>query len=153
MAHQPSGRHFEEFKVGETFRTQRRTINPADVSNFAGVTGDFNPLHTDEEYAKTTPFGTRVAHGLLTLGISGGQQNLLGLFAGTSLALLGLDKLRFTAPVKFGDTIHTELTVKEKRESSKPDRGVLVLDTLVKNQRGETVCQFEQVVLLKRRSA
>ncbi len=151
MAYQPHGRYFEEFKVGETFQSQARTINPADVSNFAGVTGDFNPLHTDEEFAKYTPFGTRVAHGLLTLGISGGQQNQLGLFEGTSLALLGLDKLRFTGPVRFGDTIHTELTVKETRESSKPDRGVIILDTVVKNQRGETVLQFEQAVLLRRR--
>ena len=151
MSYQPRGRYFEDFKVGETFVSQARTINPADVSNFAGVTADFNPLHTDEEFAKKTPFGSRVAHGLLTLGISGGQQNLMGLFEGTSLALLGLDKVRFTAPVRFGDTIHTELTVKETKESSKPDRGVVVLDTVVKNQRGETVLQFEQAVLFKRR--
>lgn len=152
MAYQPRGRYFEEFKVGQTFESQARTINPADVSNFAGVTGDFNPLHTDEEFARTTPFGGRAAHGLLTLGIAGGQQNQLGLFEGTSLALLGLDKVRFTAPVRFGDTIHTELTVREARESSKPDRGVVVFDTVVKNQRGEIVLQFEQAVLLRRRT-
>lgn len=152
MAYQPRGRYFEEFKVGLTFESQARTINPADVSNFAGVTGDFNPLHTDEEFARTTPFGGRAAHGLLTLGIAGGQQNQLGLFEGTSLALLGLDKVRFTAPVRFGDTIHTELTVREAKESSKPDRGVVVFDTVVKNQRGETVLQFEQAVLLRRRT-
>ncbi len=150
MTYQPRGRHFEEFKVGETFRSQARTVNPGDVSNFAGITGDFNPLHTDEEFAKKTPFAGRIAHGLLTLGISGGQQNQLGLFEGTTLALLGFDKLRFTGPVHFGDTIHTELTVKEAKESSKPDRGVVVFDTVVRNQRGETVLQFEQSVLLMR---
>ena len=152
MAYAPRGRYFEEFKVGQVFESQARTINPADVSNFAGVTGDFNPLHTDEEFGKKTPFGTRVAHGLLTLGISGGQQNQLGLFEGTALALLGFDKLRFTAPVRFGDTIHTELAVKETKESSKPDRGVVVFDTVVKNQKGETVLQFEQSVLMRRRT-
>jgi acyl dehydratase len=152
MAYQPRGRYFEEFKVGQTFESQARTINPADVANFAGVTGDFNPLHTDEEFARTTPFGGRAAHGLLTLGIAGGQQNQLGLFEGTSLALLGLDKVRFTAPVRFGDTVHTELTVREAKESSKPDRGVVIFDTVVKNQRGETVLQFEQAVLLRRRT-
>jgi len=151
MAYQPRGRYFEEFKVGEIFESQGRTVEAGDVSRFAGLTGDFNPLHTDEETARRLPMGSRVAHGLLTLGISGGQQNQLGLFEGTSLALLGLDKVRFTAPVRFGDTVRTELTVKETRESSKPDRGVVVFDTVVKNQRGETVLQFEQAVLLMRR--
>lgn len=152
MSYQPRGKYFEEFKVGEVFETAARTINPADVSNFAGVSGDFNPLHIDEEMAKQTPFGGRVAHGILTLAISSGQQNQLGLFEGTTLALLGIDKLRFTGPVRFGDTIHTEMTVKETRESSKPDRGVVILDVVVKNQRGETVLQCEQSVLLRRRT-
>jgi len=151
MAYQPRGRTFEEFKVGETFESQARTVEAGDVSLFAGLTGDFNPLHTDEETARQTPLKGRIAHGLLTLGISGGQQNQLGLFEGTTLALLGLDKLRFTAPVRFGDTIHTELTVKETRESSKPDRGIVIFETAVKNQRGETVLQFEQSVLMMRR--
>src|SRR3972149_9261908 len=148
MAYQPRGRTFEEFKAGETFESQARTVEVGDVSLFAGLTGDFNPLHTDEETARQTPLKGRIAHGLLTLGISGGQQNQLGLFEGTTLALLGLDKLRFTAPVRFGDTIHTELTVKETRESSKPDRGIVIFDTVVKNQRGEAVLQFEPSVLM-----
>jgi len=151
MAYQPRGRCFEEFTVGQTFETMGRTINPADVSQFAGLSGDFNPLHTDEEVARATPFGGRVAHGLLTLAISSGQQNLLGLFEGTTLALLGLDRVRFTAPVRFGDTIHTELTVKETKESSRPDRGVVTFDTVVKNQRGEAVLQYELALLLMRR--
>ena len=151
MAYQSRGRTFEEFKAGETFESQARTVEVGDVSLFAGLTGDFNPLHTDEETARQTPLKGRIAHGLLTLGISGGQQNQLGLFEGTTLALLGLDKLRFTAPVRFGDTIHTELTVKETRESSKPDRGIVIFETAVKNQRGETVLQFEQSVLMMRR--
>jgi len=152
MAYQPHGRTFEEFKAGETFESQARTVEVGDVSLFAGLTGDFNPLHTDEETARQTPLKGRIAHGLLTLGISGGQQNQLGLFEGTTLALLGLDKLRFTAPVRFGDTIHTELTVKETRESSKPDRGIVIFETAVKNQRGETVLQFEQSVMMMRRN-
>ena len=142
---------WDELNVGEEVWTGGRTVTEGDVLGCSGLTGDFNPLHTDEEFAKKTPFGGRIAHGLLTLGISGGQQNQLGLFEGTTLALLGMDKLRFTGPVRFGDTIHTELTVKEAKESSKPDRGVVVFDTVVKNQRGETVLQFEQSVLLMRR--
>jgi 3-hydroxybutyryl-CoA dehydratase len=145
-----SGRYFEEFSVGEALVTGRRTIDGGDVARFAGLTGDFNPLHVDAEFAKTTPFGERVAHGILTLAVSNGQQNLAGWFEGTTLALLGLDRLRLTAPVKFGDTIRTELTVKETRPSSKPDRGVVVFDIVVKNQRDEIVCAYEETVLMTR---
>ena len=147
----PRGRWWEDFTVGEALVTGRRTVEAGDVSRFAGVTGDFNPLHTDAEFAKTTPFGARVAHGILTLAVSNGQQNLAGWFEGTTLALLGLDRLRFTAPVKFGDTVHTEMTVKERREAQKPDRGVVIFDVTVKNQRGEAVCTYEESVLMRRR--
>ena len=149
---QPRGRYWDDFKIGEALVTGRRTVDGGDVSRFAGLTGDFNPLHTDAEYAKTTPFGARVAHGILTLAVSNGQQNLAGWFEGTTLALLGLDRVRFTAPVRFGDTVHTEMTVKECRASSKPDRGVVTFDVAVKNQHGETVCSYETSVLMRRRA-
>ena len=148
---QSRGRYFEDFKVGELLVTGRRTVEGGDVSRFAGLTGDFNPLHTDEVFAKQTPFGARVAHGILTLAVSNGQQNLSGWFEGTALALLGLDRLRFTAPVKFGDTIHTEMAVKHARESSRADRGVVTFDVVVKNQRDEVVCTYEENVLMRRR--
>ncbi len=149
---QGRGRYWEDFTVGEVLVTGRRTVDAGDVSRYAGLSGDFNPLHTDEEFAKTTPFGTRVAHGILTLAVSNGQQNLAGWFEGTTFALLGLDKVRFSAPVKFGDTIHTEMTVRERRESSKPDRGVVTFDVGVKNQRGEAVLTYETAVLLRRKA-
>lgn len=146
------GRSWEDFAVGEVLVTGRRTVEAGDVSRFAGLSGDFNPLHTDEEFAKTTPFGARVAHGILTLAVSNGQQNLAGWFDGTAVALLGLDRVRFTAPVKFGDTIHTEMTVRETRETSRPDRGVVSFDVVVKNQRGEAVLSYETSVLLRRKA-
>jgi 3-hydroxybutyryl-CoA dehydratase len=148
---QARGRYFEDFKVGEVLVTGRRTVEGGDVSRFAGLTGDFNPLHTDAVFASQTPFGTRVAHGILTLAVSNGQQNLSGWFEGTALALLGLDRLRFTLPVKFGDTIHTEMTVKQARPSSKADRGVVTFDVVVKNQRDEVVCTYEENVMMRRR--
>src|SRR5258708_29686356 len=107
---QARGRYWEEFKVGEQLVTGRRTVEGGDVSRFAGLSGDFNPLHTDEVFAKQTPFGARVAHGILTLAVSNGQQNLSGCFERTAPALLGLDRLPFTAPRKFGDTIPTHPT-------------------------------------------
>jgi hypothetical protein len=83
VAYQPKGRLWEEFKVGQTFETAARTVDAGDVSLFAGLSGDFNPLHVNEEFARTTPFGGRVAHGILTLAISSGHQNQLGIFEGT----------------------------------------------------------------------
>src|SRR5947209_15933159 len=148
----PRGRYWEDFEVGEVLVTGRRTVDGGDVSRFAGLTGDFNPLHTDEEYATTTPFGARVAHGILTLAVSNGAQNLAGWFEGTTLALLGLDRVRFTAPVKFGDTVHTEMTVTACRASSKVDRGVVTFDVTVKNQRDDVVCTYEASVLMRRRA-
>ena len=145
------GRFWEDFSVGEVLVTGRRTIDGGDVSRYAGLSGDFNPLHIDAEFAKTTPFGERVAHGILTLAVSHGQQNLGGWFAGTTLALLGLDRLKFTAPVRFGDTVWTEMTVTEARPSSKPDRGVVVFDVAVRNQRDETVCSYQETVLMRRK--
>jgi acyl dehydratase len=151
MSYVPRGRHFDDFRVGETFTTAARTVTESAVDQFAGISGDFNPLHTDEESARQSPMKGRVAHGMLVLAIATGLVNQLGLYEGTTLALLGMDRIRWTAPVKLGDTIHIVLTVKETRESSKPDRGVLVVDVAVRNQRDETVCQAEWTTLMARR--
>lgn len=151
MAYEPKGRYWDDFKVGETFETAARTVEAGDVSLFAGLSGDFNPLHLNEEFAKTSPFGGRVAHGILTLAISNGHQNQLGIFEGTTLALLGIDRIRFRGPVRLGDTVHTAMTIKETKPSSKPDRGVVTYEVAVKNQKGETVMHCEQSVLMMRR--
>jgi acyl dehydratase len=151
MTHVPRGRYFDDFAAGDTFTTAARTVTEGAVDQFAGLSGDFNPLHTDEESARQSPMKGRIAHGMLVLAIATGQVNQLGLFEGTTLALLGMDRIRWTAPVRLGDTLHTELAVKETRESSKPDRGVLVMDVAVQNQRGETVCQAEWTTLMVRR--
>ena len=152
MAYLARGRTYEEFSVGQLIETPARTVGEGDVTQFAGLSGDFNPLHTDEESAKRTPLGGRIAHGMLTVAISTGQQNQTGVFEGTTLALLGLDKLRFTAPVRLGDTIRTEMTVRECKESSKTDRGIVGFDVAVKNQRGEAVATWEQTVMMRRRA-
>jgi acyl dehydratase len=151
MAHVPRGRHFDELAAGETFTTAARTVTEGAVDLFAGLSGDFNPLHVDEEQARAGPMKGRVAHGMLVLALATGQANQLGIFEGTTLALLGMDRIRWTAPVRLGDTIHTELTVKELRVSSKPDRGVVLLAVAVRNQRGETVCEAEWTTLMARR--
>jgi acyl dehydratase len=151
MTFTPRGRHFEDLAVGETFTTAARTVTEGAVDRFAGLSGDFNPLHTDEESSRQGPMQGRIAHGMLVLAIATGQANQLGLFEGTTLALLGMDRIRWTAPVRLGDTIHTTLTVREARESSKPDRGIVVFVVAVRNQRAEVVCQAEWTALMARR--
>jgi acyl dehydratase len=152
MPYKPRGLTFEQFNVGDNFVCRERTITEADVVNFAGISGDYNPLHTSEEYGKTTPFGGRIAHGVLVLAIATGQINQLGIFEGTTIALLQ-QTIKYVGPVKFGDTIHLESTIVEKKETSKPDRGILTLENKVLNQNGQTVIEVQEVVMIKRGTA
>lgn len=149
MPYKPRGLTFEQFNVGDSYVCQERTITESDVVNFAGISGDFNPLHTSEEYGKTTPFGGRIAHGVLVLAIATGQINQLGIFEGTTIALLQ-QTIKYVGPVKFGDTIHLEFSIAEKKETSKPDRGILTLNNKVLNQHGQAVIEVQEVVMIKR---
>lgn len=149
MTYKPRGLTFDQFNVGDVFVCQARTVTEADTVNFAGVAGDYNPLHTDEEFGKTSPFGSRIAHGVLGLAIATGQANQLGVFEGTTIALM-TQTIKYTGAVKFGDTIHLELKVAEKKESSKLDRGVVTFDATVLNQQGKSVIEGQWVLLMKR---
>src|SRR5262245_25740181 len=150
MAYTPRGRYWDDFKEGDTFTTAARTVTEGAVDLFAGLSGDFNPLHTDEEQARQGPMKGRIAHGMLVLSVATGLANQLGLFEGTTLALLGMDKIRWTAPVRPGDTIHVELTIRQKKESSRPERGVLTTEVTAVNQRGEAVMTAEWTTLMAR---
>lgn len=134
-----TGLHFEDFEVGATFTTAGRTVTESDVMTFAGLSGDMNPLHVDREFARETPFGEPVAHGLLVLSIAAGLGVQTGIYSGTNLALLGVEEWRFVGAVKFGDTIRMESTVLETRRTSKGDRGVVRMGQKVFNQRDEVV--------------
>ena len=151
MPYQLRGKTFDQFNPGDEFETASRTITEADVSAFAGLSGDYNPLHTDEEFMKAGPFKGRIAHGMLLASVATGQANQLGIFEGSSIAVLSIT-LKFTNAVKFQDTVRTVLTCKEKKESSKPDRGTATFDVRMLNQRNETVMESQWVVLLKRAS-
>src|ERR1051326_2352280 len=96
--------YFEDFEQDREYVTRSRTITEADVVAFAGLSGDFNPLHVDEEFAKTTIFGARIAHGLLGLSVASGLINQLGLGEGTVMAFLGLT-WNFKGVIRIGDTI------------------------------------------------
>lgn len=143
------GLTYEEFELGAVFETQARTITETDVVRFAGLSGDFNPIHTDAETARKGPFGERIAHGMLTVAIATGMANMTGLMAGTTIALLE-QNIKYTGAVKFGDTVRLQMEVIEKRETSKPDRGIVKLAARVHNQRNEMVVDMIWTQLMQR---
>jgi acyl dehydratase len=143
--------YYEDVEVGTVFATRGRTITEADLVNFAGVSGDFNPLHMDSEYAEGSIFGRRVAHGALVLSVAMGLRQGLSLFDGTLMGLLELRTWRFLAPVFIGDTVRVETEISELRPTSKPDRAVMTQCVSVLNQDDTVVQQGELVALLKRR--
>ena len=147
-----TGLYWEEWKIGAEFVTSARTITETDIINFAGISGDYNPLHIDEEFCRNTQFGTRIAHGPLVYSIATGLIFQLHLYDDTLIAFLGFDSLKFTKPVKIGDTIHARVEVIEKRETSKSDRGIMKRLLQVLNQKNEIVQEGVQAFLLKRNS-
>ena len=147
------GLYWEEWEVGREWTTGGRTMTEAAIELCAGLSGDYNPLHTNEEYCKGTPFGTRVAHGPLTYMFATGLLFQLHLYDETLIAFLGMDKLRFTKPVKIGDTVRARIRVTDRRETSRPDRGIVQRALQVLNQRDEVVLEAEQNFLIKRRPA
>ena len=141
---------FDDFHVGQEFVTKARTVTEADVVNFAALSWDTNQLHTDAEFAKAGPFGERIAHGMLGIVIHTGLSQLLGIMEGTILAFMGMT-WNFHSPIKIGDTVHVVQRVKEMRETSKGDRGVLTFEKELVNHRGEVVQTGTTTVLLARR--
>jgi acyl dehydratase len=138
-ATRPRGKYFEEFEIGASFVSARRTITQTDIINFACLSGDFNAPHVDFEFCKQQPYGEIIAHGPLVLAVAGGLLCQIGLNDGTVVAMLGLDEWRVHKPVKHGDTIHVVATVKGKRLTSKGDKGAIIFYREVFNQRGEVV--------------
>lgn len=147
----PRGRYFEDFVIGEETVSPARTITSTDIVNFACLTGDFNEVHTNWEYCKTTPYGEPIAHGPLIYGIMGGLQYASGVNDGTMLGLLGIDEWRMRAPVKHGDTIRMLSRVVEKKESKKPERGVITFQRQCINQHGAVVQEMKATLMYKRR--
>ena len=146
-----SGLYFEEFEVGRTFVVGGRTVTETDVVIIASLIGATAPLFLNEEYAKHTPYGTRIAPGEITLSIA--MASTEPLVHSTVVGLVGIDKVRFYAPVKPGDTITNHVRVSSSRLTSKPGRGVVTFADSVRNQRDEEVATFEHTVLIKCRGA
>lgn len=148
-----TGLFWEEWEIGAEFDSPARTVTETDIVNYAGLSGDYHPLHVNEEYCKQTIFGSRICHGPLVYAIAAGLLFQLHLYDDTVIAFLGFESLKFTKPVKAGDTIHARIKVLEKRGTSNSNRGVMKRQLQVINQRGEVVQEGIQNFLLKRKPA
>lgn len=148
----PRGMYFEDFEVGQVLVTGRRTITATDIVNFACLSGDFNDVHSNHEYAKAT-FGEPIAHGPLVFAVAAGLNYASGMNDGTLIALLEINKWRMKLPVKHGDTIHVQTRVIAKRETSRADRGVVTFARSFVNQRDEAVQEMEVSIMYRRRPA
>lgn len=144
-------RAFEDFELGEELITPGRTIEMSDVLQFAGLTGDQYPLHVDEEYAKKTQFGGRIAHGPLTFSIAVGLVGSTGWYGTAIEALVECQSLRARRPVRPGDTLRVRATVVELAAARRPEHGTLHVEYDVRNQSDETVMTFRWVMLARRR--
>jgi 3-hydroxybutyryl-CoA dehydratase len=151
---QPQGRglYFEELPLGLELETPARTVTETDVVQFAGLSGDYNQLHTDAEFAKSTPYGQRIAHGLLGLAIASGLAARAGFIEGTAQAFTGVN-WKFKAPILFGDSIHLIARVAKARAMPSMGGGLVIMEVTLLNQRGEIVQEGEWTLLMKGRSA
>ena len=143
------GLYLEEFQIGLKLSTPARTITETDVVNFAGISGDFTSIHTDAEYTKTTPFGQRVAHGVLVLSVITGLAARSGFMEGTVLAFREINQWKFSRPVFIGDTVHGEFEVVETKPLPRLGGGAVILDVRVINQENQVVMKGQFNVLMQ----
>jgi len=144
---------FDDLQVGEKEKTVGRTITEADLVNFAGLSGDFNAVHMDKEFAKNTFFGKRIAHGILVFAVASGlfTQSRMNISIKENVLALMEINWKFLKPVFIGDTIHLEVEIMEKKETSKSDRGVAIKRRTVVNQNGDIVQQGDVALMVRRK--
>jgi acyl dehydratase len=141
--------YFEEFEIGQKVITAGRTVTESDIVTFAGLSGDYNQIHTDAEFSRDTPFKQRVAHGLLGLAIASGLAMSTGVLEGTVIAFREINNWKFSNPIFIGDTIHVELIVTEIKALPRLGGGSIVLELSVNNQRGETTMRGTWTALVR----
>ena len=131
-------RYFKDIQIGDKVVTRGRTVTETDFVLFAAVSGDWHPIHTDAEFAGQSQFGERILHGLGVLTLASGLLSPEHISDMAFIAFYGMDKVRFTAPVKIGDTIHVEWEIVDKQENDKYT-GVVSAKQSIRNQKGEEV--------------
>lgn len=146
------GLYFEDYTIGDSTTSQGRTVSEADIVGFAALSGDWNSIHVDAEYAQKGPFGERIAHGMLGLSIATGLAARLGFIDETIIAFMGLE-WKFRGAIKIGDTIKMRATVAEKKAAARLGGGLVTFNVEVINQRSETVQKGTWTMLVKTKGA
>jgi acyl dehydratase len=149
----PADWYFEDFAVGQIFRTQGRTITETDIVSFAGWSWDTNPVHTDAQHSSCGRFGQPIAHGVLGLSVAMGLASRLGIFERCSVALLGIDRWTFTRPVFVGDTVQCTICITGARATSNGEFGILEREFVLTNHDGAVVQQGDIGLMVTRRHA
>lgn len=144
----PHGLYFEDFIVGDKATSPSRTITEADIVMFAGLSGDYNEIHTSEEFSKGNMFGRRIAHGLLGLSIASGLAFQMGFLLGTVEVFRSIE-WEFTAPIFIGDTIHLEAEVAEVKAFPRLGNGKVTFKVSVKKQDGSVAQRGTWTLLVK----
>ncbi len=143
------GLYFEQYEIGMEITSQGRTITEADINAFAGLSGDFNQIHTDEVYASNSAFGQRVARGLLVTSIVSGLAVQTGFMEGTVIAFREISQWKFSNPVFIGDTVTVVIQVTNTKKMSRLNGGAVTFNLNVYNQSNSVVQRGEWVILLK----
>jgi len=141
----------DNFSIGDVYHTAAITVTETHVVNWAGLTGDFYPLHMDKEYAAKTQFGERLVHGPLIFGLAVGLVSLAGFGEDSVIAWLGADNMRMLLPVKIGDTIRVKVEVKDQSKTKSAHKGVQVWLYTVLNQHDEPVMSFDYKMMFHMR--
>jgi acyl dehydratase len=131
--------YYEDLAIGQTFTSPARTVTESDLIHFAMLSGDWNPIHTDKEFARQTLYGQPVVYGILGIAILTGLVDRMGLFHGSAIAMIGLRDWKFKAPIFVDDTIHFAMEISAKRLTSQGDRGIIDRKFTLLNQRAEIV--------------
>ena len=147
------GMYFEEFEVGQKMISPGRTITESDIVGFAGLSGDYNQIHTDAQYSESSPFGARVAHGLLGLSIASGLALRTGVLEGTVMAFREINTWKFIKPIYIGDTIHVEMEITATKALRRVGGGSVALIMDVQNQDGDTVMKGTWTTLVMSKPA
>ncbi|MFC6725458.1 MaoC/PaaZ C-terminal domain-containing protein [Halobium palmae] len=141
---------FEDFEIGEEFRSVGRTVTESDLVMHSAFSGDWTELHTNREYAEDGAFGERVVHGPMTFILATGFVYRCGFLERTVIAFLGMNYMNIPAPVAVGDTISLSMEVIEKKEfSSRDDAGLVVIDSTMTNQDDEVVFEGDMKFMVK----
>ena len=146
-----TGKYYEDFQVGEKHTSPGKTVTDTHITLMVGLSGYNEPYFLDEEAAKKTMFGGRVAPGRMTVFLMGALAEQIGIFHDTAIAMVGLDKIKIKSPLRAGDTIRVVAEIVDKKETSRPDRGIVVHKETCLNQRDEVVAEVEVTHLIKRK--